>query len=70
MGSAFAETLLAADFEVVGFDRDPLRSLPLHDRLVAMAARGWEDLDRSALGLLAASDAGLRTSMPASTCKP
>ena len=31
-----------------------------HDRLVAMVARGWADLDWSALGLLAASDAGLR----------
>jgi 3-hydroxyisobutyrate dehydrogenase-like beta-hydroxyacid dehydrogenase len=31
-----------------------------HDRLVAMVARGWSDLDWSALGLLAASDAGLR----------
>ena len=30
-----------------------------HDRLVAMVARGWSDLDWSALGLLAASDAGL-----------
>ena len=31
----------------------------VHDRLVAMAARGWSDLDWSALGLLAAADAGL-----------
>jgi len=31
----------------------------VHDRLVAMAARGWTDLDRSALGLLAAIDASL-----------
>jgi 3-hydroxyisobutyrate dehydrogenase-like beta-hydroxyacid dehydrogenase len=31
----------------------------VHDRLVAMAARGWNDLDWSALGLLAAVDAGL-----------
>lgn len=31
----------------------------VHDRLVAMAARGWSDLDWSALGLLAAVDAGL-----------
>jgi len=36
----------------------PAASL-VHDRLVAMAARGWSDLDRSALGLLAAVDAGL-----------
>ena len=31
----------------------------VHDRLVAMAARGRSDLDRSDLGLLAAVDAGL-----------
>jgi 3-hydroxyisobutyrate dehydrogenase-like beta-hydroxyacid dehydrogenase len=31
----------------------------VHDRLVAMAARGWSELDWSALGLLAAVDAGL-----------
>ncbi|MBV8652482.1 MAG: NAD(P)-dependent oxidoreductase [Alphaproteobacteria bacterium] len=31
----------------------------VHDRLVAMIARGWAELDWSALGLLAASDAGL-----------
>jgi 3-hydroxyisobutyrate dehydrogenase-like beta-hydroxyacid dehydrogenase len=31
----------------------------VHDRLVAMIARGWSDLDWSALGLLAATDAGL-----------
>lgn len=31
----------------------------VHDRLVAMVARGWSDLDWSALGLLAAMDAGL-----------
>jgi 3-hydroxyisobutyrate dehydrogenase-like beta-hydroxyacid dehydrogenase len=36
----------------------PAASL-VHDRLVAMAARGWSDLDWSALGLLAAVDAGL-----------
>jgi len=36
----------------------PAASL-VHDRLVAMAARGWADLDWSALGLLAAVDAGL-----------
>jgi len=30
----------------------PAASL-VHDRLVAMAARGWNDLDWSALGLLA-----------------
>jgi 3-hydroxyisobutyrate dehydrogenase-like beta-hydroxyacid dehydrogenase len=31
----------------------------VHDRLVAMVARGWAHLDWSALGLLAARDAGL-----------
>jgi 3-hydroxyisobutyrate dehydrogenase-like beta-hydroxyacid dehydrogenase len=36
----------------------PAASL-VHDRLVAMAARGWNDLDWSALGLLASVDAGL-----------
>jgi 3-hydroxyisobutyrate dehydrogenase-like beta-hydroxyacid dehydrogenase len=36
----------------------PAASL-VHDRLVAMAARGWSGLDWSALGLLAAVDAGL-----------
>jgi 3-hydroxyisobutyrate dehydrogenase-like beta-hydroxyacid dehydrogenase len=36
----------------------PAASL-VHDRLVAMEARGWSDLDWSALGLLAAVDAGL-----------
>jgi 3-hydroxyisobutyrate dehydrogenase-like beta-hydroxyacid dehydrogenase len=38
----------------------PAASL-VHDRLVAMMARGWEGLDWSALGLLAASDAGLES---------
>jgi 3-hydroxyisobutyrate dehydrogenase-like beta-hydroxyacid dehydrogenase len=36
----------------------PAASL-VHDRLVGMTARGWEGLDWSALGLLAAVDAGL-----------
>ena len=36
----------------------PAASL-VHDRLVAMAARGWNNLDWSALGLLASVDAGL-----------
>lgn len=36
----------------------PATSL-VHDRLVAMVARGWAELDWSALGLLAAVDAGL-----------
>ncbi len=39
----------------------PAASL-VHDRLVAMAARGWSDLDWSALGLLAEADAGLSDS--------
>ena len=34
----------------------PAASL-VHDRLVAVIARGWAELDWSALGLLAASDA-------------
>ena len=37
----------------------PAASL-VHDRLVAMVARGWAELDWSALGLLAAVDAGLK----------
>jgi 3-hydroxyisobutyrate dehydrogenase-like beta-hydroxyacid dehydrogenase len=36
----------------------PAASL-VHDHLVAMVARGWTDLDWSALGLLAAVEAGL-----------
>jgi 3-hydroxyisobutyrate dehydrogenase-like beta-hydroxyacid dehydrogenase len=36
----------------------PAASL-VHDHLVAMVARGWSDLDWSALGLLAAVEAGL-----------
>jgi 3-hydroxyisobutyrate dehydrogenase-like beta-hydroxyacid dehydrogenase len=36
----------------------PAASL-VHERLVAMVARGWAELDWSALGLLAAVDAGL-----------
>ena len=36
----------------------PAASL-VHDRLVGMMARGWAELDWSALGLLAAVDAGL-----------
>jgi 3-hydroxyisobutyrate dehydrogenase-like beta-hydroxyacid dehydrogenase len=38
----------------------PAASL-VHDRLVATVARGWSELDWSALGLLAACDAGLPT---------
>lgn len=46
------------------------RSVPMpatslvHDRLVAMMARGWSDLDWSALGLLAAVDSGLEEGPP------
>ncbi|MBB5046220.1 3-hydroxyisobutyrate dehydrogenase-like beta-hydroxyacid dehydrogenase [Rhodopseudomonas rhenobacensis] len=42
----------------------PATSL-VHDRLVAMVAHGWADLDWSALGLLAARDAGLPDLHPA-----
>jgi 3-hydroxyisobutyrate dehydrogenase-like beta-hydroxyacid dehydrogenase len=38
----------------------PAASL-VHDRLVAVIARGWSELDWSALGLLAAAEAGLDT---------
>src|ERR1700758_245328 len=41
----------------------PAASL-VHDRLVGMTARGWERLDWSALGLLAASEAGLQSAAP------
>jgi 3-hydroxyisobutyrate dehydrogenase-like beta-hydroxyacid dehydrogenase len=40
----------------------PAASL-VHDRLVATVARGWVELDWSALGLLAASEAGLPSVM-------
>jgi len=40
----------------------PFASL-VHDRLVSMMARHWEQLDWSALGLLAALEAGLETSL-------
>jgi 3-hydroxyisobutyrate dehydrogenase-like beta-hydroxyacid dehydrogenase len=47
--------LAAAEHEAV-----PMPSASLvHDRLVGVMARGWADLDWSALGLLAARDAGL-----------
>jgi len=36
----------------------------VHDRLVAMMARGWADLDWAALGLLAAFEAGLPAEPP------
>jgi 3-hydroxyisobutyrate dehydrogenase-like beta-hydroxyacid dehydrogenase len=40
----------------------PMPSASLvHDRLVGVMARGWADLDWSALGLLAARDAGLES---------
>ena len=42
----------------------PMPSASLvHDRLVALTARGWSALDWSALGLLAATDAGLETTI-------
>jgi 3-hydroxyisobutyrate dehydrogenase-like beta-hydroxyacid dehydrogenase len=40
------------------------------DRLVALAAGGWADLDWSALGLLAARDAGLGTPFDAAERQP
>jgi 3-hydroxyisobutyrate dehydrogenase-like beta-hydroxyacid dehydrogenase len=42
----------------------PVTSI-VHDRLVALIARGWSDLDWSALGLLAADEAGLTSAQPA-----
>jgi len=42
----------------------PAASL-VHDRLVAMVAHGWAGLDWSALGLLAASEAGLKSAATA-----
>jgi 3-hydroxyisobutyrate dehydrogenase-like beta-hydroxyacid dehydrogenase len=39
----------------------------VHDRLVAAVARGWSELDWSALGLLAAADAGLADTLPGDT---
>jgi 3-hydroxyisobutyrate dehydrogenase-like beta-hydroxyacid dehydrogenase len=44
----------------------PATSL-VHDRLVALIARGWGELDWSALGLLAAADAGLESKASASS---
>jgi 3-hydroxyisobutyrate dehydrogenase-like beta-hydroxyacid dehydrogenase len=45
----------------------PMPSASLvHDRLVALTARGWSQLDWSALGLLAATDAGLETTIATS----
>ena len=41
----------------------------VHDRLVATVARGWGGLDWSALGLLAANDAGLGDAAPTSPRK-
>jgi 3-hydroxyisobutyrate dehydrogenase-like beta-hydroxyacid dehydrogenase len=42
----------------------------VHDRLVAMVARGWVGLDWSALGLLAASEAGLGAATAAAGYQP
>lgn len=36
----------------------------VHDRLVAMMARGWADLDWAGLGLVAASETGLAGDPP------
>ena len=44
----------------------PVASI-VHDRLVALVAQGWGDLDWSALGALAARDAGLLVQVPAGT---
>jgi 3-hydroxyisobutyrate dehydrogenase-like beta-hydroxyacid dehydrogenase len=49
----------------------PMPSASLaHDRLVALTARGWADLDWSALGLLAARDAGLPSRLPIANGNP
>jgi 3-hydroxyisobutyrate dehydrogenase-like beta-hydroxyacid dehydrogenase/FMN-dependent NADH-azoreductase len=50
--------LAAAESDAVPM---PAASL-VHDRLVSVVARGWADLDWSALGLLAAREAGLGSS--------
>jgi 3-hydroxyisobutyrate dehydrogenase-like beta-hydroxyacid dehydrogenase len=42
----------------------------VHDRLVATVARGWTELDWSALGLLAACDAGLHSDAGVSSGRP
>jgi 3-hydroxyisobutyrate dehydrogenase-like beta-hydroxyacid dehydrogenase len=47
----------------------PAASL-VHDRLVATVARGWTELDWSALGLLAACDAGLHPDAGVSSGRP
>jgi 3-hydroxyisobutyrate dehydrogenase-like beta-hydroxyacid dehydrogenase len=47
----------------------PAASL-VHDRLVATVARGWTELDWSALGLLAACDAGLHSDAGVSSGRP
>lgn len=41
----------------------PLASL-LHDRFMTLMARGWAELDWSALGKLAATDAGMESAQP------
>jgi 3-hydroxyisobutyrate dehydrogenase-like beta-hydroxyacid dehydrogenase len=49
----------------------PMPSASLvHDRLIALTARGWSELDWSALGLLAAADAGLATKAKPSATAP
>lgn len=62
-------TLAAKDLRLVLAEAErasapmPATSL-VRDRVVAMTARGWADLDWSALGLLAAEDAGLAPAGP------
>lgn len=59
------EVLTNSLFDSVALAKVERHAVPMpaaglvHDRLVAMAARGWADLDWTALGLLASVDAGL-----------
>ena len=65
---AFAETMLANKFRMVAFDRDAVRAESLEPKGAPVANR--EGRDGSALGLLAAADAGLWTSLPIAAWKP
>lgn len=61
--------LAAKDLRLVLAEAESIRApMPatslVHDRLVAMMARGWADLDWSALGLLTATDSGLAPMHP------
>ena len=58
MGQTFAQSLLAAGFEVVAFNRDPRRA----GRLLLDGAKS--------AGLLTASDAGIRASGATSPSRP